>query len=99
MAEAKPQPTGWNLAFETTAYQQFAERQYTRIRYDRSDGEGSVFVHDVQEPNSFGGWGYLVHASGTDGGTLGLVDDLEEATELAAEFMANHARGGGRPRD
>jgi hypothetical protein len=91
MAEAKPQPRGWNLAFESTTYQEFAERQYTRIRYDRSDGEGSVFVHDVQEPNSYGGWGYLVHATGTDGGNLGLVDDLEAAKDLAAEFMTEHA--------
>lgn len=83
MAATRAQPNGWDLAFESTAYQQFAERQYTRIRYDRSGGEGSVFVHDVREPNSYGRWGYLGHASGTDGGTLGLVEDATALLVLA----------------
>jgi hypothetical protein len=63
------------------------DREYTKIAYQNSNSPCQVFVSNVQEPNKFGGWGYLVWVRGLGGGELGLVEDLDTARELAMEYM------------
>lgn len=73
--------------FDRTVYDSFVDREYTRIGYRRTDGGQELRIFDVQEPNKFGGWGYLVVARGRVAKDLGLVESLEQARELAKEFM------------
>lgn len=87
MAESVTQPAGWNCVTEQTRYDPHMDREYTTITYEHADTGRKVFINDVLEPNSFGGWGYLVRADGSDYGELGLVEDMESAKELAVEFM------------
>jgi len=87
MAESVPQPAGWNCVTEQTRYDPRMDREYTTVTYEHADTGRKVFINDVQEPNGFGGWGYLVRVDGSDYGELGLVEDVESARELAVEFM------------
>ncbi|MFC7139835.1 hypothetical protein ACFQMA_08285 [Halosimplex aquaticum] len=65
-------------------------REYTIVTYEHADTGRIVFINVVQEPNGFGGWGYLVRVDGYDYGELGLVEDVESARELAVEFMEEY---------
>lgn len=85
MAATKSVPRGWERQSELQYYDSFLEREYTRIAY--SDGERTVYISDVQEPNKFGGWGFLVRVQGGENRQLGLVEDLQDAREIAHEYM------------
>lgn len=90
MAESTSLPTGWNCVTEQTNYDPLMDREYTTVIYEHTDTGRKVFINDVQEPNSFGGWGYLVRADGSDYGELSLVEDIESARDLAMEFMREY---------
>jgi len=90
MQESEPLPAGWISITDRTKHQSFIDREYTTITFEHRDTGRRVYVNDVQEPNSFGGWGYLVRADGRDHGELGLVEDLESARELAVKFMRTY---------
>jgi len=79
---------GWTLARDAIHTSRIG-REYTRIAYAADDGT-VVRIATVQEPNSFGGWGYLVWTVGSGAGELGLVETLGEATDLAAEYMRSY---------
>lgn len=79
-------PDGWDKQFEKTAYDSGMNREYTRIAYESEDGI-IVRISDVQEPNSFDGWGYLVRTDELGSGPLGLVADIDDAKELAETYM------------
>lgn len=77
---------GWDKQFEKTAYHPAMDREYTRIACESEDGT-IVRISDVQEPNSFGGWGYFVRSDELGSNPLGLVSDLDNAKELALTYM------------
>lgn len=85
-------PAGWNLDLEETTYDSHVEMEFTRIAYTAADGT-TVRIATVQEPNSFGGWGYLVWVGAPSRKELGLVETLPEAGELASSFMRDHEVG------
>lgn len=87
MAESAALPVGWSCVTEYTNHDPFMDREYTTIAYEHAETGRNVYINDVHEPNSFGGWGFLVRADGTEYGELGLVADIESARELAVEFM------------
>jgi hypothetical protein len=91
MVETHSLPAGWDCVTETVEYEPFMDREYTTIIYEYGSSDLRVFINDVQEPNSFGGWGYLVHANDITHGDLGLVEDIESATELAIELMEEYS--------
>ncbi|WP_137285761.1 hypothetical protein [Halorussus salinisoli] len=90
MASTRPAtvPEGWQLARDAT-YDSIMEREFTRITYTASDGT-VVRIATVQGSNSLGGWGYVVWTVGSDAGELGLVEMLDEATELADAYMQTY---------
>jgi hypothetical protein len=90
MQESESLPEDWTAVMDRTEHQSFIDREYTTITYEHRETGRRVYVNDVQEPNSFGGWGYLVRADGRNHGKLGLVEDLESARELALEFMRTY---------
>jgi hypothetical protein len=90
MQDSESLPEGWTAVTDRTEHQSFIDREYTTITFEHRETGRRVYVNDVQEPNSFGGWGYLVRADGRDHGELGLVEDLESARELAVEFMRTY---------
>jgi len=65
-------------------------REYTTVTYEQEGTGQRVIINDVQEPNNFGGWGFLVRADGSDHGELGLIKDIGFARELAREFMEEY---------
>lgn len=83
-------PDGWQCRFENTTYDGNMDREYTRIHYVSEDGV-SVRISNVQEPNSFGGWGYLVWTDIPGREPLALVEALEAAKEEARSFMRERA--------
>lgn len=82
-------PDGWTERFEETTYHDHMDREYTKVAYESEDGT-TVHVSDVQEPNSFGGWGYLIRTDEPGKGSLGLVESLDEAKEVAYSYMREH---------
>ncbi|WP_128906021.1 hypothetical protein [Halorubrum amylolyticum] len=92
MEELATLPAGWDCVTEHTNYDSIMDREYTTVAYEHADTGRKVFINDVQEPNSFGGWGYLVRADGPKYGELGLVEDIESAKELAMEFMNEYEK-------
>lgn len=93
MALTQRIPSGWELEFEVTYYDGVMERDYTRLEYRHAASGNAVRITDVQEPNSFEGWRYLVRVTGPDHVTLGTVEELEEAKDLALEFMEGYGNG------
>lgn len=81
-------PSGWRLTTDATE-DSVIEKAFTRIAYTASDGTVAR-IAIVQEPNSFGGCGYLVWTIGSDAGELGLVETLDEAKELADDYMQTY---------
>lgn len=63
--------------------------EFTRIAYTATDGV-TVRISNVQEPNSFGGWGYLVWTDQLTEGNLGLVETLNDAQEIAETYMREY---------
>lgn len=91
MPETLALPGGWEQTFERAAYDRCMDREYTTLIFEQDSTDREVVVNEVQEPNSFGGWGYLVHVTDPRHGELGIVDDLEAARELAMDFMESHS--------
>lgn len=89
MAKSAQPPAGWQFVDENVTYDGFMEREFTTITYANSAGDTMLRIRDVQKPNKFGGWGYLVWTAGTVHRELGLVSDLDEAKEIASEYMHN----------
>jgi hypothetical protein len=87
MAQTNTTPNGWECTRDETRFDSRMDREYTKIAYQDSTASREVFVSNVQEPNKFGGWGYLVWVRGKGGGELGLVEDLDSARELAIDYM------------
>lgn len=90
--QATTLPAGWDLDLDDTTYDSHVEKAFTRIAYTATDGT-TVRIASVQEPNSVGGWGYLVWVATPSQAELGLVETLPEARELARSFMRNHEVG------
>lgn len=91
MPEPVTLPSGWEQTLERSHFDSFMDREYTTITFVHSPTGRKVIINDVQEPNSFGGWGYLVHVTDPKYGELGLVEDLQTARELAHEFIEEHS--------
>lgn len=90
MGPPKALPGDWEQSVDNTEFSSVVGRAYTTEVFTHPAVEWRIIVNEVQEPNSFGGWGYLVHVTDTRHGDLGLVDDLETARERAVDFMAAH---------
>lgn len=87
-AQTEQVPSGWGLTTNVTE-DSVIEKAFTRMAYTADDGT-VVRIATVQEPNSFGGWGYLIWTVGSDAGELGLVETLDEAKELADDYMQTY---------
>jgi len=85
MAVTKTLPKGWQLRHKQQYRDSFIEREYTRIAY--SDGDRTIYINDIQEPNSFEGWRFLVRVQGSDNRQLGIAENLSEAEKIAREYM------------
>jgi len=85
-------PSGWAQTVDRTEYDRFMDREYTTVVFEHETTGQRVIVSEVQEPNSFGGWGYLVHVSDPAHGQLGLVEDLDTAVGLAEDFMETQSQ-------
>jgi hypothetical protein len=90
MPESVVLPSGWEQTLERSHFDSFMEREYTTVVFIHPSTGQKVIINDVQEPNGFEGWGYLVHVTGPEYGELDLVDDLQTAREVAYEFMEKH---------
>jgi len=82
-------PSGWTVDRDDTTYDEFVEMEFTRLAYTASDGT-TVRITDVQEPNSFGGWGYLIRTDDPTESDIGLVETLDEAKTIAESFMRSY---------
>lgn len=91
MPESVPDTGEWELTIERSARDSFVGREYTTIVFAHSPTGQKVMINDVQEPNNFGGWGYLVHVTGPEYGELALVEDLQTAREVADNFMNSYS--------
>lgn len=85
MAATKTLSDGWKLRNKQQYHDSFLQREYTRIAY--SDGDRTVYINDIQEPNSFEGCRFLVRVLGADNRQLGIVESLSEAEKIAREYM------------
>jgi hypothetical protein len=90
MPESVVLPDGWEQTLDRSNFDSFMDREYTTVTFVHSPTERKVIINDVQEPNGFGGWGYLIHVTDSEYGELGLVEDLQTAREIAHEFMEEH---------
>jgi hypothetical protein len=86
MAVTKSIPTDWRLVDERTVYDT-TNQAHTSVLYAHDERNQRVRINRVQEPNKFGGWGFLVWTVGEHSDELGIVEDLDGAKELAREFM------------
>jgi len=75
-------PTNWSLAAEETTANM--GREYTTVRYRRTDGTESVYIRDVIDGDDT--WQFDVSRSGRDR-HLGVAADLAAAKELAIAYM------------
>jgi len=89
--EAAAPPGDWKLELEQTESDSFMDREYTKLVFVHPPTGRKVIINDVQEPNSFEGWGFLVHVPDPQYGELDLVDDLRTAREVAFDFMDGHS--------
>lgn len=91
MPESVALPGGWERTLERSDFNSFMDREYTTVVFSHSPTGRRVIINDVQEPNDFGGWGYLVHVTDPEYGVLALVEDLPAARTVAHEFIEEHA--------
>jgi hypothetical protein len=87
-------PDVWEPVHDETRFERHNAREYTRIVYEHESDGQAVRISDVQEPNSFVGWRYLVRATGETTERLGVVGDLETAKERAHAFMTTYEPNG-----
>lgn len=92
MPETVSLPGSWEQTVERTEFDPFMDREYTTVIFEHAPTDRRVIVNEVQEPNSFGGWGFLVHVTDPTYGELGLVEDLDAARGLAEDFMETHTQ-------
>lgn len=90
MPELVALPDEWEQTIERSDFDSFMDREYTTVVFVHPSTGQKVIINDVQEPNGFGGWGYLVHVNGPAYGELDLVDDLQTARDVAREFMEDY---------
>jgi hypothetical protein len=90
MSTEKPLPENWDLEGEETAFDPRMERDYTRITYVDSSGT-KLRISTVQEYGKLDGWGYHVWTDDPGTGSLGLVESLEDAKEIACDYMKTTA--------
>lgn len=89
-ASKKVVPNHWHLREEYTAYDGFIDQEYPRVVYSHDDRNLLVRITRVQEPNKFGGWGFLVWTMGEHREELGIVESLDDAKDSALEFMREY---------
>ncbi|WP_254544973.1 hypothetical protein [Halomarina pelagica] len=90
MAIAETLPKNWHLEEEGVSYHGFIDQEYPRVVYSYDGGNLLVRINRVQEPNKFGGWGYLVWTAGEHSEELGIVEEFDDAKQLALEFMREY---------
>lgn len=91
MSKAVSLPGEWEQQFDRVESDSFVDREYTTPVSVHSATGRRVVVSDVQEPNGFEGWRYLVQVLDPQYGELGLVDDLGTARDVAFDFTDSHA--------
>lgn len=82
MSSATDLPTNWSLDAEHITSNM--GREYTTVRYSRTDGTESVYIRDVIDGDDT--WQFDVSHSGRDR-HLGVAADLAAAKELAMTYM------------
>ncbi|HET7324515.1 MAG TPA: hypothetical protein VFJ06_09300 [Halococcus sp.] len=90
MAVVEAVPKNWHLKDEYTAYDGFIDQEYPRVVYSHDDRDLLVRITRVQEPDKFGGWGFLVWTTGEHREELGIVESLDDAKDSAIEFMRKY---------
>lgn len=88
-------PDGWIASSARTEYDRTVDREYETIQFDHESGEATVYVHEVQEPKEFAGWGYQVVGEVHSGESVreverGPFEDQNAAREAALEFMTEY---------
>lgn len=83
-------PNQWHLKEECTVYDGFINQEYPRVVYSHDDCHLLVRITRVQEPNRFGGWGFLVWTVGEHREELGIVESFDDAKDSALEFMREY---------
>ncbi|MFB6075483.1 MAG: hypothetical protein ABEJ89_10765 [Haloarculaceae archaeon] len=92
MSASEAPPGEWTRTIDRSTFDSFMDREYTTVAFVHSPTGQQVIINEVQEPNDFGGWGYLVHVTDSTDGDLALVEDSRAAREIAREFMDEHPR-------
>jgi len=82
MHSATDLPPNWALDAERTTSNM--GREYTTVRYSRTDGTDCVYIRDVIDGDDT--WQFDVSHSGRDR-HLGVAADLAAAKELAMTYM------------
>jgi hypothetical protein len=82
MSSATELPTNWSLHAERTTRNM--GREYTTVRYTRTDGTDSVYIRDVIDGDDT--WQFEVSHSGRDR-YLGVAADLASAKALAMTYI------------
>lgn len=86
MSSVTSPPTNWSLDAEGTTRNM--GREYTTVRYSRTDGTDSVYIRDVIDGDDT--WQFDVSHSGRDR-HLGVAEDLASAKELAMTYMRDES--------
>lgn len=82
-------PSGRTVDRDDTTCDEFVEMEFTGLALSASDG-ATVRITDVQEPNSFGGWGYRIWSGYPTESDVGIVETLDEAKTAAESFMPGY---------
>lgn len=82
-------PADWSLESEETRYDSMMGREYTSVVYRQENTNQAVRISEVIEPKA-NTWGFVVHHSGKNG-TLGFVEAMTDAKQMAIDFMAEAA--------
>lgn len=90
MAHQAVLPAGWSIVVDRCEHDSVMNRDYTTLVYEHPSTNQRVYVNEVQEYNTLGGWGYRIHVHGAENGELDLVEDAETAREIAHEFMNSY---------
>lgn len=87
-------PDGWTSATERTETDDVMQREFESKRYEHEKRGETVFINEVQEPKDLEGWGYQVVVEDPAGDAaekqLDVVEALDEARDVALEYMARH---------
>lgn len=84
-------PAGWTASSRRESFDEMMQRAYESVRFEREDDGAVLRIHEVEEPDDFGGWGFLVTVDRNARETeLGVFEDLDQARHRAMEYMADH---------